>query len=593
MEIGILCRGEDVPVFGDGELDPGPHTYNGHNQLCRFESRHYHYPYENPNQPAFHHFSPDMTLAEAMTQTRLVILIGAADSPELRQAMKRPDSLVILFEPDDRALVNFLESTPLARLNREGFFIFTGDPYSFNPALQSMLPANLFGQGTPAFFLTARIRESYRGWADKVIEYMEILHYRHAIYPLTGQFLARSRPIRNIKRTFIYDQQAHAYDNVGDSLRFPDISRIRNTLRGQSAILVAAGPDLVDKLDYIRRNQNRAVIISVNNALKPLVEAGIKPHMVVINDVSLSSGEVFNHIPPVPETILIGQSLSDLGGDKFRQKYLFGDFLPHVFGHRSDLKLHGSVISTAFSLALHLGCVRTVLVGAQLCSSNPWSLAYAKGTIKGEGKGTDRPLIHKHPQLCPVTTPFGDTLYTTINFRDAALWLAERIRLSGVECYNTSRQSILFGRGIEYQAEPELPPADFSKLFADLFKPDPVTPDYAGVTHYVLHEIEMWQKIANVAAGILQESGPLLVGKGMAVLDHLDKNNITYMVERFDKFRNPRFYKLLSSNSKTLQEQGLRYYFEHVLAMSRDLLKRLVRAKADCQKLAAQAGVKI
>ena len=590
VELGILCRGEDVDVHGDGALDPGPHDYSGHTQLCRYECKRYRYPFEDRSLPAFDFFPPDTTVDQALAKTKLVILIGAADSSAFRRAMQEPDALVFLFEPDDRVLIEFLESAGLARLNREGFFLFTGNPYSFTPPLQDMIPSEMFRKGTPAFFLTERIRSLYPEWSRNVIEYMEVLHYRHSIYPLTGQFLARSRPFRDIKRDLIFDQQAHAYDNVGDFLRFPDISRIKNGLRGHSAILVAAGPDLEEKFDYIRRNRNRAVVIAVNNALKPLVEADIRPHMVIINDISLASGEVFKHIPAVPETILVAQCLSDLGGDKFRQKYLFGEHQPQIFGHRAELRLHGSVISTAFSLARHLGCVRTVLVGAQLCSDNPWSLSYAKGTVKDSAKSEDRPLINRHPQLYPAVTPFGETAYTTINFRDAALWLAENIRQSGLECINTSRHSILYGYGIEYDAEPELPEADLSRPLAALFKPDPFHPDFEAAAYYVRFETERWTNVAKTAATLLKDRGPALVGKGLAVLEHMDRHNVTYLVERFGSYKNRRFLEMLNGN-RAGQEEAMLYYYDHVLRMSRDLLKRLNKAGTDCRRIAKEAGV--
>ena len=593
VEIGILCRGEDVEVRGDGAPDPGPHDYSGHNQFCRYEHPSYQYPYEDPSVPAFDFYPPDMTMDFALAKTRMLVMLGAADSPAFRRAMQEPDSLVFLFEPDDRVLVRFLESAGLARLNRQGFFLFTGNPYSFSPALQEMLPEDLFKKGTPAVFLTERIRSLYPEWAAAVTEYMEVLHYRHAIYPLTGQFMARSRPFRKISRNLIYDQQAHCFDNVGDHLRFPDISRIRNTMRGHSAILVAAGPDLENQLEFIRRNRSRALIISVNNALKPLVEAGIRPHLTVINDISMASGKVFEHIPPVPETILVGQCMSDLGGDKFRQKYLFGDHLPSIFGPRPSLELHGSVITAAFSLAVYLGCVRTVLVGAQLCSDNPWSLTYAKGTVKDRAEGKDRPLIHRFPQLYPVTMQCGDTAYTTINFRDAALWLAENIRLSGVECINTARHSILFGRGIEYDPEPELPEAEVNRQFASLFKPDPFRPDFMGAADYVRYETDRWTNIARTSAELLKAQGPIFVGKGVAVLEHMDKHNVTCLVERFGTFRNDQFMKMLNRRSAREQEAALRYYYEHVLEMSRDLLRRLSKAEIDCRRAARDAGVEL
>ncbi|MDD3311674.1 6-hydroxymethylpterin diphosphokinase MptE-like protein [Pseudodesulfovibrio sp.] len=593
VEIGILCRGEDVPVADGGSPDPGPHAYSGHNQFCRYESPHYQFPYGDSKPPAFVLFKPDTTMAEALGRTRLFVFLGAADSPEFRAAMAQRDALVFLFEADDRALEAFLETAGLPRLNREGFFLFTGDPRSFNPALMDMLPSPLFKRGTPAFFLTERIRRDYGEWADGVIEYMEILHYRHAVYPLSGQFLARSHPLRDIKRSYIFDQVAHAFDNVPAFLRFPELSRLRNRMRGGSAILVAAGPDLATRLDYIRANRDRAVVIAVNNALKPLAEAGIHPHMAVINDVSLIAGKVFSHIPRMPETILVAQCLCDLGDDRFVQKFLFDDYLPDVFGHRGKLRLHGSVISTAFSLAEYLGCARTVLVGAQLCSNNPWGLNYVQGTVKDAPISAERPLINRHPQLCPVTTPFGETLYTTLNFRDAALWLAEVVRLSGMACVNTSRQSILYGRGIEYDEAPALEPWDVDAAHAALFRVGPTCRNFAGAADFLRREAGLWRNVRQVSEHLLQESGPVFVAKGMAILGQMDRTNISYMLQRFEEFYNRRFHRWCFEGDGSKREYGLRYYFEYVERMSRNLLERLAKSSGECRKLAGEAGIKV
>jgi len=592
VEIGILCRGEDVPPAGDGSPDPGPHAYSGHDQLCRYESSYYQYPYGDPKLPAFVHFAPDTTMAQALGRTRLFVFLGAADSPEFRAAMERRDALVILFEADDRALVPFLESVGLPRLNREGFFLFTGDPRSFNPALMDMLPGALFKKGTPAFFVTGRIRRDFGEWAQGVIDYLEILHYRHAIYPLSGQFMARSHPCREIKRSYIFDQIAHAFDNVPEFLRFPELSRLRNRMRGGSAILVAAGPDLAARLDYIRENRDRAVVIAVNNALKPLAEAGIRPHLAVINDVSIVAAKVFSHIPRMPETILVGQCLCDLGGDRFAQKFIFDDYLPDIFGHRSKLRLHGSVISTAFSLAEYLGCARAVLVGAQLCSNNPWGLNYVAGTVKDAPVTAERPLIHRHPQLCPVTTPFGETLYTTPNFRDAALWLAEVIRLSKVECVNTSRRSILYGRGIRYDEAPALESWDVDAAQAELLRVGPTCRNFAGAEDFLRREVAMWRNVSQVSEHLLREGGPVFVAKGMAILEQMDRTNITYMVQRFEEFDNRRFHQWCFGDGGRERERGLRYYFEHVRRMSQDLLARLAVSSGECRKLAREAGVR-
>lgn len=578
VELGILCRGEPVEVHGDGAADPGPHAVSGHNQLCRFEHPSYRHPFEDSLLEAFTYFPPETSVEAGLAKTKFIVFLGAVDTPQLQACLESPNTVVVLFEPDERALIAFLETAGLARWNRKNFFCFTGDPYSFNPALQDLFPADVFKRGTPLFFVTGRIEAAYAAWAAQVIEYFEILHYRHTIYPLSGQGLMFSRPIRNIYRGLLYDQQLHAYENIPAYLACPSIEELRNRLRGLPAILVAAGPELPDKFDYIRANRDRAVIICVNNAVKPLVEAGIRPHFVVINDTSIDSGVVFRHLPEIPETILVAHCLSDLGGDRFRQKYLFGSFLSEIFGEREMLKLHGSVISTAFSLANHLGCSKCVFVGAQLASDNPWGLGYAKGAVKGQVANRETPLINKHPQLYPVCTPFGDQLYTTINFRDAALWLAEVVRLSGMECVNTSRSSILYGPGIEYDPEPKLPDISVAKLFPQLFRSSAPHPDRRDVHRYVRHELGLWKSVRDAAGAMLGDKSLAMAAKGMAILAQLDKNNVTYMVERRKPFNNSHFYRLVFRGTEEERREGLRYYFESVLGMSEEFLALLQKA---------------
>jgi len=588
-EIGVLIRGGDCAPRGHASPDRGPHAYSGHAQLCRHQNPHYQYPYEDPAVPAYVEFEPGMPIGEALERTRLVVFIGAADSPEFRAAMASPEVRVVLCEFAPDALDAFLADAPPALLGRDHFHILAGDPETLDPPLQDRLPASLFKAGTPAVYLTERARRGYGERAARLIEYLEILHYRHVIYVVSGQHLARSRPIRPMERGLIFDQQAHAFDNVADCLRSPEIGQLRDGLRGHTAILVAAGPDLNERMEYIRANRSRAVVIAVNNAVKPLAEAGVRPHLAVINDVTFAAGEVFNHIPPLPGTILAAHCLSDLGGDRFGRKVLFGNYREEIFGRRGELPMHGSVISTAFSLARLLGCARAVLVGAQLCSENPWGLAYARGTVKSAPVANGEPLPGRFPQLYPARTPLGETVYTTLNFRDAALWLSETIRTSGMACVNTSRRSLLHGPGIEFDEAPELPPADVATPLAALFRLPSPRPDWGLAMHYLRRETELWTNVLRAAESMLAESGPNFIVKGMGALTRMDETNVTYLVHRFGDFDNRRFHQWYHDRGGLERERALRYYFDHVLTMSNDLLERLDRSAARTREMAMDA----
>jgi hypothetical protein len=581
IQLGILCRGTGAEPEREpgshGTADPGPHVYSGHEPLCRYENPAFQHPYDDPGRSTYELFPDDLTLDDALGRTRLLVFLGAAPSPELLRCLAKQDAVVLVFEPDEVVFDAFAQAVRLPLLSRDGVFCFLGEAYGFNPPLQDMLQGNIFGLGTPAFFMTERIRRGHGVWTAEVIEYLEVLHYRHAVYGIGSQYWSRSLPLRRIGSSLTYDQQLHAYENIPDCLQCLDIATLRDKLSGHTAILVAAGPDLNAKLDYVRANRDRAVVICVNNAVKPLAEAGVLPHFVIINDISIASGEVFRHLPAMPGTILVGHCLAALGGDRFGRKYLFGNHLPEIFGHREDLDAHGSVISAAFSLAVLMGCSKCILVGGQLASDNPWGLEYARGTLNELRGSRHGVLTNRFPQLYPTRTPDGETLYTTLNFRDAALWLAEVVRVAGVACVNTSRSSILYGQGIMYEAEPELAPAPVDAAVLALPDGHPSLADTGAVARHVRAERADWEAVALGVQEVLALSGPGFEAGAMALLKAFDARGVTYLVHRFQAFDNRRFHRLVFEGDGRERARGLRYFLEHVLAMSQGLIQVLDR----------------
>jgi len=576
-KLGVLFRGKSLEPQTASRKNREEHRFSAHSPVWAYENPNAQRPFFGSSQKVYDYLPAGTTPRQALSHTPIIVLLGAEATGQFMELIDNKQCIILVFEPDEQTLSRLLDMIPPAKLGRNGLFCFTGDPYSFNPSLQDLLPKEIFQSGFPAFFQTNRIGEEYAQWAASVMEYLEMLYYRQSIYPILGQAFVRSLPIRNITRGLFYDQQLHSYENIHEYVTRPDISGMHNAFSGETALLVAAGPALAAKIEFIRENKDHAVVICVNNAIKPLLEAGIKPHFVIINDTSIDSGQVFKHIEKTPETILVGHALSDLGGDRFRQKFLFGTYIPEVYPARPMLRLHGSVISTAFSLARHLGCTKCVFVGAQLSSNNPWSLSYAKGTVKPNSPTIERELINRFPQLYPVATPTGETVFTTLNFRDAALWLSEEIRLSGIECINTSPDSILFGQGITFDENPQLPKRKIRRLFSALFSISAPLPDRSKVLQFIKAEKNKWRNIATVLTQLNTNTDSDFVLKGLAILEQLDQGNITNLVQRFEEFSNVKFNDMVfGSNSHDAQAKGLHYYFHHVIRMAREFEKILM-----------------
>ncbi|MHC1699657.1 MAG: 6-hydroxymethylpterin diphosphokinase MptE-like protein [Humidesulfovibrio sp.] len=573
-ELGVLFEapgaGEisDLPPYEApaGDID---HAFHAHTPLWAFEHPYYTYPFAHEGlKPVFELLPQNAGVEDVLAKTRLVVFLGAADTPVLRRCLEQPETFLLILEPDGRRLAQFAARVPAARLARRAL-ILLGDPDAFLPPVSQVLPPELFTLGFPVFYSLPELAGSAQ--AARLVELVEVLFYRHRVYHLSGQANVYSLPIRPLARGLFFDQQQHSYVNAAEFLRWPDIRPLRGAFQGETAVLVAAGPDLAERLDYLRQVRGRALVIAVNNALKPMVAAGVRPHFVVANDTSVHTGRSWEGLPHLADVALVGHCLTDLGGTVFGRKYLFGTYLPELYGRRPDLRLHGSVITTAFSLARYMGCARCVFVGAQLCSPDPWKLSYSRGSIHEAEATPERKLTNAWPQLVPVTTLDGQTRYTTLNFLDAAHWLRDEIRASGIPCASVTGESVIAGPGVE--CVPDCPVADTGRLGRRLGRVAAAqAPEIAcePVLAHLRRDLQTWESVAAAVEGIQARQGADFLAAAAQALERFDQGNVTYLVQRFEDFDNQRFHAaVFKPGPEAEKARGLRYYLDHVGRMAR------------------------
>ncbi|MDY0307823.1 MAG: DUF115 domain-containing protein [Desulfovibrionaceae bacterium] len=567
-ELGVLRRGPAVE--GAGAVLSGGHGVLRHVPVWAYENPVFAAPFADDG-PLFDPEPPERSPEEALAATRLPVFLGATRTPLLDAALARRDAAVILLDPDPGRMGALLAGFPPRDLAARGVVCVQGDALRLNPPLARLLPEKLFlKMGCPEFFAAPELLQALPEWVRAVVEQIEFLCWRHRIYPVSGQFNSRGLPLRRIECGLFLDQQHHAYENAAALASQGNLRQVRDALKGVPAILAAAGPDLAERAEFLRANRDRAVIIAVNNALKPLLALGVTPHVVVINDNSLAARVSFEGLDRLPETILAAHCLSHAPTELFGRTFFFGAYKPEVFGARPVLRIYGSVITAAFSLARHLGCPTCVLAGVQLAAADPWRLTYARNSVHEAPDSEARPLVHRHPQLYPVRTPFGETLYSTLNFRDAALWFLDEVRATGVRCVNLSRRSILLGPGVEFDENPRLPARQGldEALRALRGLPAPRA-DKGKIKAFLARERAAWANTAGPLDVLLSISGPEFVKNGMDVLEQLDRGNVTYLVQRFEDFHNPTFHRLVfEPKEPDDRERGLRLYLEAVRAMS-------------------------
>lgn len=588
-ELGVLfetpCPPEPLPP--EAALTPGPepldHVFHRHTPLWQFEHPFYAYPFAEPgHKPVFQTLDPETPLNAVLDATQLVVFLGAADTETFRRCLARPGVFLLIFEPDPERLGAFAASVPAPLLARRAA-ILHGDPLVFAPPLSLILPPEIFTLGFPVFYALPGFGQSLAVAGleppERFVEHVELLFFRHCVYPLSGQANQRNLPMRPLGMGLFYDQQLHACENLIHYATRPDISPLRKALPGETAVLVAAGPDLPERLELLRRLRESCVIIAVNNALKPLLAAGVRPHFVVANDTSIHTGRSWQGLPRLRDVALVGHALTNLGGEVFERAYLFGSYLPEVFGPRPNLRLHGSVITTAFSLARYMGCTACVLAGVQLCSEDPWTLAYSRGSIHEGERSGDHPLTNAFPQLVPVTNRFGLTRYTSLNFLDASIWLLEEIRSSGIPCVNLSRESIVYGPGLEHDEAPEVAPTGLlAKRLGRLAAMRPAPPRVDPALALARRDLALWTTVAEQTGRLEALSGQDFLAAAGAALAQYDAKGVSYLAQRFEDFDNRRLHALVfEGTNDTDREEGLRYYLDYVRRMALELAGVLTR----------------
>lgn len=157
---------------------------------------------------------------------------------------------------------------------------------------------------------------------------------------------------------------------------------------GHPAIVVGAGPSLDAQLPALAALQDRAVIIGADTALRPLLAGGVRPHLLAgidpteLNARHLSGVDDLDDLFLAAEGSLHPSAFTGFAGRTFVFKVSDHQPWPSLRAaglDRGMLRAWGSVVTTAFDLALRLGCAPILFAGLDL--SYPVRRPYCANTI--------------------------------------------------------------------------------------------------------------------------------------------------------------------------------------------------------------------
>lgn len=167
-----------------------------------------------------------------------------------------------------------------------------------------------------------------------------------------------------------------------------DARELTGAFSGAPTVVVAAGPSLDRALGWLRALPPHVLLIAVDTAARPLLEAGIEPHLVVAVDPSDLNARHLRHLPDTGRTWLVTEgSLDPTAFEWFTGRtftFAVSDHEPWPWLQsagigRGRLRAWGSVLTSALDLALKAGCSPIAFAGADLAYSG--GRPYCRGTV--------------------------------------------------------------------------------------------------------------------------------------------------------------------------------------------------------------------
>ena len=278
-----------------------------------------------------------------------------------------PDRAIIVLESDPEVVGLARASCPS---NMEGVHIIVspGDI----PALLENFDIDVF-RGKAVYFH----RPSYT---------LDRAFYDSMVADISRYFSSR---LSDLLTRFEFEERwiANIFANLPRSFQAGRVAELFGKFSGFPGIIVSAGPSLRKNASLLGRLRGRALIVSVDTALKVLLRHGVEPHIVMTIDAQKHSIKHFLGERPGGTVLLADMVSYPRITDIYQGKTMFSttakyyngpdgevrreptpamDWVERYIEPPGDVQSGGSVATSAFDLLLNLGCSPIVLVGQDL-----------------------------------------------------------------------------------------------------------------------------------------------------------------------------------------------------------------------------------
>lgn len=242
----------------------------------------------------------------------------------------------------------------------------------------------------------------------------------------------RIRNILMLENTKVYYSNVTAKNMLNNVRYICDNYQARQLLdvlpKDIPGILVSAGPSLNKNIMELKNAKNKAFIVAVDTAVKPLLKVGIEPDiMVMVDGVKPKKLFEMEGIERIPLVMSITSSSEVLDYHKGK-KFFFGEGETYINGIFKQvgktlygLESGGSVATNALSLLVKLGFSTIILVGQDLALTD--NKTHADNTFKDKMDTIDT------SKAITVDGYYGEKVPTRQDFKHYLEWFGKYIKL--------------------------------------------------------------------------------------------------------------------------------------------------------------------
>ena len=183
------------------------------------------------------------------------------------------------------------------------------------------------------------------------------------------------RPLMEVNVRTSTNIQQNSFRNLIHMATSPDVGELKDKFADVPFVLIGAGPSLDESIDFLKKVQDKAIIVASNSPYRKLINSGIRPHLVVTADPMEPTLAGFqnvklDHVPLACPFSAYPEIVERFSGRIISWSTLnpIADFIKKRIGRDPGTNIleQGTVSGCVLDLSRLFGCKKVLFVGQDM-----------------------------------------------------------------------------------------------------------------------------------------------------------------------------------------------------------------------------------